>query len=147
MQLDPSTSPDVAHAIQLSVAPVFLLSGTAGLIAVMAARLGRVVDHARKYEVEREGASPARGAELDSKLPVLSQRAKLINRAIILCTFAALLVCAVVVTLFVGAFFDFDVSHAVAAVFVAAMLSLCGALVTFLREIALATKSLRIGGR
>jgi hypothetical protein len=34
----------VAHAIQLAVTPVFLLTGLAGLLGVMATRLARVID-------------------------------------------------------------------------------------------------------
>ena len=37
----------VAHAVQLAIAPVFLLTGLAGLLAVMANRLARVIDRAR----------------------------------------------------------------------------------------------------
>jgi hypothetical protein len=42
--------PIIQHAIQLAVAPVFLLSGVAGLLAVMAGRLARIIDRARDIE-------------------------------------------------------------------------------------------------
>ena len=42
----------IAHAIQLSVAPVFLLTGVSGFLNVLANRLGRVVDRARVLEAE-----------------------------------------------------------------------------------------------
>ena len=35
---------DVAHAIQLALAPVFLLTGVAGILNVMAGRLARIID-------------------------------------------------------------------------------------------------------
>jgi hypothetical protein len=40
----------VGRAIQLSVAPVFLLSGIGAMLAVMTNRLARVVDRARGVE-------------------------------------------------------------------------------------------------
>ena len=40
----------IVHAIQLAVAPVFLLSGVAGLLGVMAGRLARIIDRARDLE-------------------------------------------------------------------------------------------------
>jgi hypothetical protein len=40
----------VAHAIQLAVAPVFLLSAIGAMLAVMTSRLGRIIDRARDLE-------------------------------------------------------------------------------------------------
>ena len=57
----------------------------------------------------------------------------------------ALLICAVIVALFVGAFLSTDVSMVIGVIFTAAMLALFTALVSFLREIHIATRSLRIG--
>ena len=49
MPTDPGTG-GIAHAIQLAVAPVFLLTGIAALLAVMTNRLARVIDRARSIE-------------------------------------------------------------------------------------------------
>ena len=38
---------DVARAIQLALAPVFLLTGISGVLNVMVGRLARIVDHGR----------------------------------------------------------------------------------------------------
>jgi hypothetical protein len=48
----------VAHAIQLAIAPVFLLTGIAAILSVMTNRLGRVTDRARVLEERLECASP-----------------------------------------------------------------------------------------
>jgi hypothetical protein len=50
----------VAHVIQLSVAPVFLLSGVGAILAVMTNRLGRIIDRARWLEAQLEAAPPER---------------------------------------------------------------------------------------
>jgi hypothetical protein len=137
----------VAHAVQLAVAPVFLLSGIGAILAVMTNRLGRVIDRARLLEERLEGASAESLATLRTDLAVLSRRAKLIGRAITLCTMTALLVCIVIAVLFLSAFLRFDASIPVALLFIAAMLCFFLGLLWFLREIYLATKSLRIGSR
>ncbi|HEV8659256.1 MAG TPA: DUF2721 domain-containing protein [Thermoanaerobaculia bacterium] len=41
---------DIGRVIQLSVAPVFLISGVGALLAVLSARLGRTIDRARVLE-------------------------------------------------------------------------------------------------
>jgi hypothetical protein len=135
----------VAHAIELAVAPVFLLTGIGAILAVMTNRLGRVIDRARILEERLEAASPESRATLRADLAVLSRRAKLIGRAITLCTATALLVCTVIAVLFLSAFLRFEASIPVALLFIAAMLFFFLGLLWFLREIYLATKSLRIG--
>jgi hypothetical protein len=82
---------------------------------------------------------------LHAELTTLARRARHISHAIILCTVTALLVCAVIATLFVGAFGGFDASVPVALLFVAAMIAFIAGLLFFLREISIATARLRIG--
>jgi hypothetical protein len=135
----------VAHAIQLAVAPVFLLSGIGAILAVMTNRLGRIIDRARVLENKLEGASAKLLATLRADLTILSRRAKLISRAITLCTTTALLVCTVIAVLFLSAFLRFDATIPVALLFVAAMATFFLGLLWFLREIYVATVSLRIG--
>jgi hypothetical protein len=137
----------VAHAIQLAVAPVFLLSGIGAILAVMTNRLGRIIDRARVLEEKLDGASAGILASLRADLGILSRRAKLISRAITLCTTTALLVCTVIAVLFLSAFLRFDATIPVALLFIAAMSTFFLGLVWFLREIYLATVTLRIGLR
>ena len=73
------------------------------------------------------------------------QRARLIQRAIMLCTATALLVCSVIVILFLGAFLKVDFSILVALLFIGAMLAFLGGLLLLLREVVIATSSLSIG--
>lgn len=137
----------VGHAIQLSVAPVFLLSGIGAMLAVMTNRLARVVDRARGVEARLLGAAPGDVESSHGHLRTFSRRAKYINLAITFCTITALLVCAVVATLFVGAFLQFDASVPVAVLFIGAMSMFFVGLLCFLREIFIATANLRIGTR
>jgi hypothetical protein len=126
---------DLAHAIQLSVAPVFLLTGVGALLGVMASRLGRIIDRVRVLEEENLVRVSRDPATAQAELDVLRRRALLINRAISLCTFSALLVAGVVASLFLATFVHLNLRTFIAATFVFAMLSLMLGLVTFLREV------------
>ena len=135
----------IAHVIQLSIAPVFLLTAICTLLTVTTNRLSRIIDRARYLEAKLESASPESVAGINTHLGALSSRAKLINRAITLATAAALLVCTVIAILFLGDFFGLNIMIPVAFLFILAMLSLVVALLSFLREIFVATANLRIG--
>jgi hypothetical protein len=135
----------LGHVIQLAVAPVFLLTGVSGLLGVLTNRLARIIDRARQLEERAARVGEAQQEPIHRELRLLSQRARLINTAVSLCTLCALLICAVIVALFVGAFLVTDVSLVIGVVFTAAMLALFCGLVSFLREIYVATRSLRIG--
>ena len=136
----------VAHVIQLAIAPVFLLSGIGALLGVMTGRLSRIIDRARGLESVTVSDAAAQ-ARVNDELRVLGRRARLVSRAIALCTTSALLVATVVIVLFVGAFFRTDLSPVIGTTFVGAMVALCIGLLTFLREISHAMRSLRIGIR
>ena len=137
----------IGHVIQLSVAPVFLLSGIAGMLAVMTNRLGRIIDRARQVEGLLPATSGPELPLLDSELRDLSRRAKLTYAAISLCTITALCVSALVATMFLALFLDFAAAVPVAVLFVAGMTAFFAALVCFLREVRIATAGLRIGPR
>lgn len=137
----------IAHAIQLAVAPVFLLTGIGAILAVMTNRLGRIIDRARVLEERSSRASPDALAVFRGDLAILSRRAQLVYTAITLCTTTALLICTVIAVLFLSASFHFNANRPVTALFVAAMTTFFLGLVWFLREIYLGTVSLRIGPR
>ena len=129
----------IAHVIQLAVAPVFLLTGVAGLLSVLVNRLGRVVDrfrtlHGRLPDLQGEARRSA-----EEEMDVLGRRTWYIHRAIALCTGGALLVCMVIATLFIGSLARLEVSMIIATLFILAMVSLVVGLLFFLREIQLST--------
>src|SRR6266581_7428855 len=98
----------IAHAIQLAIAPVFLLTGIAGLLGVMANRLARIIDRARYYEQTWEQMDEGARTAARGELANLERRRRLASWAINFCTSAALLVCIVIATLFIEAFFGSD---------------------------------------
>ena len=135
---------DIAHLIQSSVAPVFLLSGVAATLGVLVNRLSRIVDRARVLEGQFAGSSSS-ADELHADLAVLARRAHYINIAISLSTIAALLVALVVVTLFANAFLGSELAVLIALLFAGAMVCLSAAYIAFFVEVRIAVASLRIG--
>ena len=96
----------IAHAIQLAIAPVFLLTGIAGLLNVMAARLARVIDRTRSFEEMWAGLDTKARAAARVELGSLERRRRACSWSINYCTTAALLICVVIVALFVEEFFS-----------------------------------------
>ena len=143
--LDEPYLTQIARAIQLSVAPVFLLTAIGTTIAVLINRLARIVDRARILE-ERMVSTPAQGEDaIHSELAQLSQRAKLVNLSITLGTVCAILICLMIASMFIGVFLSLNLAVFVSLLFVAAMFVFIGALLAFLREIFIVIKTVRIG--
>jgi hypothetical protein len=138
---------DIAHVIQLAVAPVFLLSGVGVNLGVLANRLGRIIDRARQLEGSVLSATGPVAVSMNAELHTLSRRAQLVNRAITLFTACALIICLLIATLFVGALTDLQLVAPLAGLFILAMLALIVGYLSFLREIFLATEGLRFGAR
>lgn len=134
----------IAHVIQLAIAPVFLLSGVGTLLIVLTNRLGRIIDRARVVESQLEAPDKHRTQEAMEELARLAVRARLINLAIHFSTLCALLICVVIGTLFLGTFLSVDLSRIIGGMFIGSMLALFLALLSFLREIFVATRGLRI---
>lgn len=108
-------------------------------------RLARIVDRARHLEQNQVPADVTGGAAIHRNLETLSHRARFVNWVICLCTLCPLLVCTAIAVLFIGAFLSVDVSVPIIMLFIVAMAAFIAALVNFLREIYLATGTLRIG--
>jgi hypothetical protein len=134
----------IAHLIQLAIAPVFLLAGIGALLNVVAQRLARVVDRARALEADFNSYDDETRARAAVELCLLDRRMKVANYAISACTASALFTCLVVAILFVADLTAFAFGQAVALLFIATMLLLIAGLVLFLYEIRLAMRSLRM---
>ena len=136
--------PVISHAIQLAVAPVFLLTGIAALLSVMANRLARVVDRTRQVQ-QTWPQLDERARELAcAELVHLERRRHLASWAINFCTAGALLVCLVIMSLFADDLSATDLRWAAGGLFICTMGALVGGLACFLREVYLATQSIGI---
>jgi len=126
---------EIARVIQLAVAPVFLLTAIAAIVATLNNRLGRIVDR-RRALLERPIEN--HGDETVTELALLSRRARLVYLAIFSAVLGALFICLVVASAFLAALISYDLSRLVAGLFILSMLALVVALSLFLREVYLA---------
>jgi len=136
---------NVAHVIQLSVAPVFLLSGVGVMLTVFTNRLARIVDRARALEERLHATEEVHRPDIYAELTTLSRRSRWNEAAIALTTVTGLLISLVIVALFVDDIVPVDLSGLVALLFVLAMVAFVAAFISFLREIVLATVRIRTG--
>ena len=128
----------VSQLIQLSVAPVFLLAGVAGLLNVFTGRLSRIIDKVDKldkYEEENILKDEKSILKITQRRDFLTMRMKNTNLAILFSTSTGLLVAMVIVTMFLSAIFNFKYFLFIAILFILAMICLIISLFLFLREI------------
>ncbi|HMN78846.1 MAG TPA: DUF2721 domain-containing protein [Burkholderiaceae bacterium] len=134
---------DVSQAIQLALTPAFLLTALGGLLNVMAGRLARIIDRGRTL-TETDGLAERMPGHVHQELMQLDRRRHLTSVAITSCTLAALLLCLVVGALFIEVYLGAPLRGVVGVLFTLSMLALIVGLAYFLREVHLATTSIRI---
>ena len=124
----------LARAIQLSVAPVFLLTAIAGLLGVISNRLARVLDRAQRLQSVTDEAMD---------LALLKRRMTLLTRASEAVTTTGVLVAAVVAVTFISAIAVLDLTAIVVPLFVVAMVSLMVGLWTLLLDARVSARLIR----
>ena len=164
---------NVTQAIQLALAPAFLLTGIAAMLSVMTHRLARIIDrgrylngqissmsgtdsshvdssdnnHDNSYEggdVSNGSAEEALPKEIKDELGSLEHRRHAASLAISMSVLSALLVCSVVSVLFLEALFHWNMKWLIGTLFTGSTMALVIGLASFLREVHIATRSLRI---
>jgi hypothetical protein len=131
----------ITHAIQLAIAPVFLLTAIGTIINALTGRLSRAVDRRRQIEDILPDAQGDAREYLEDELPLLARRIQITIRAIALAVVSALLVCLLIGTAFAAAFVSIDLSRPVALLFIAAVVALTLSLLFFMHEIILAARA------
>lgn len=135
---------DVAHTIQLAVAPVFLLAGIGGFLNVCASRLARVIDRARVIEPRLLATTGEEHDRLLEEIRVLDKRITVVNRAIFLSVLSACLTCLVIILLFASQLFMTNMGTVVALLFIGSMLSMGLAFALFIVETRLGSSVVHI---
>jgi len=134
--------------LQVAVGPVILISGVGLLLLSLTNRFGRAVDRSRQLIHEmREAGEPDR-RHLRSQVEVLYRRARLIQRSIILGATSVLFAALLIITLFFTALMKWEsavvLGLLVSLFFIGCLLTLIGSLVTFIVEIHLSLKALKL---
>lgn len=140
---DTGTAADIAAAIRLAIAPIFLLVAMGAFLNVMTQRLGRIVDRARTLETLIDTTDQTVDQHRE-ELHILEGRMVASNWAIVACGFSSMLVCVMVGIFFCGALFDWPIKFPVAALFLIVVAALIVGLSFFLYEISLASRALHV---
>jgi hypothetical protein len=127
-----------AHVVQLSLAPVFLLSGTAALLSVFAGRLSRVGD-----QVDAVAAEPVDTEGRDDRLEMLRWRSHALDLAVVLAAIGGVATCATVLLLFLGEVLGRNAASILFFTFGGAIVLIMGSLAAFVTEMLLAAHGLR----
>jgi hypothetical protein len=132
---------DIGHVIQLSIAPVFLLTGVATKLTVLMNRLARIIDRTR---VLKEQLRKAPTPECHEELSVLYKRWRLINYALTSSTGCGFLICLVIASLFLGDTTNLPLDRFIAGMFVVAMMALISSFFFLLREVFVSFRYMRM---
>lgn len=137
---------DITHVIQLSIAPVFLLTAIAGFVNALLGRLARAIDRRRTLDdllPAYQEETDTRG-QMQSELSLLARRIRLIMWSLGLAVLSALLICMLIGVAFISAYFEARLAGAaVAILFTASILALTACLLLFFREVMLAATSVQ----
>ena len=141
-------APDsVQQAIQLAVAPVFMLTAIGALIGSLATRLARIIDRARLLEDRLDNPPVKHEEEIHAELLRLRKRGRVVNASMTLLILAATLIAATVMALFLSDTVSAQSRQLVPWTFLAGVISFVLALLFFLFETLLAGQALNFGKR
>src|SRR5262245_16692655 len=142
-----SDQSSVTDVIQLALTPAFLLTAVAALLNVFSTRLGRVADrvHLLSADLQRGAADTE---FLSAQLDFLRRRSLILDVAVVLATVGGAATCAAVLVLFLGALRNAVSVQVLRAIlfglFGGAIVFTLAALVTFLIEMIMAGRGLRV---
>ncbi|MBX5173580.1 MULTISPECIES: DUF2721 domain-containing protein [unclassified Rhizobium] len=128
---------DYADAIQTSLAPVFLLAGTAAFVSIYCIRLGRVSDRVNEIADKQSSGEKSR-----QQLIYLQTRTLALELAVILGVVAGICTCAAILNLLSGALAIRLRPENLSWFFGGAIVSLMLSLVSFLFELLAAGRSM-----
>jgi hypothetical protein len=115
------------------------------MLNVMTGRLSRIIDRGRQITESAALQDQQQTEDLQRQLKTLEHRRYLASAAITACTFSALLVCLVIAALFLEVLLPLKLKWLIGIVFTASTLALVVGLAYFLREVHMATQTVRIG--
>ena len=132
---------ELANAIEMAVAPAFILTGVGAILTVMATRLARSVD---RFRILKE-SNNFKSKDKESEMRYLLLRAKYTHWAITFVTIAALLLCILIASIFIATEIQFNLfNKLITLLFIATMAAVIIGLLTFLKEVSLSKNVISI---
>ena len=133
----------VARVIQMSLTPVFLLTGLATLLNVFSTRLARVTSKADQTIKDLAAAETGTAERLRGQLVSLRRRSLALDIAVILIAVAGAATCMTVLLLFLGGFSGGIVGKVLLWLFAAAITCALGAIAAYATEMLMAGTGIR----
>ena len=134
---------NVTHLVQLALTPAFLLSGIGAVLAVLSARLSRIVDrtHQLNDQIEIGKASSTCKAELE----LLDLRCRTFHSSLFFCAIAAFCICAVITSIYLGKLYlDSEITGLLVGwLFSISMAALTISLFLLMKEVRICTEIVR----
>ena len=144
LETDNVPNPDlVAHIIQVSLSPIFLLTASGTFLSVFSLRLARVADRVDSISEATKGASADEARGLSLQLMHFRHRSLALDVAIVLAGIGGAATCASVLTLYVGALRNLTAASILFALFGLAILCAIGAITAFTVEMLLSSVGIR----
>ena len=133
----------VARIIQVSLTPVFLLTGLATLLNVFATRLTRVGTRVDQAMNALTTADAETAPILRDQLAHLRRRSLALDTAVVLGAVAGAATCTTVLLLFLGAFGSGSVDRLLLSTFAIAIVCALGAIIAYATEMLMAGTGIR----
>lgn len=133
----------VARIIQMSLTPVFLLTGLATLLNVFATRLARVGTRVDQAINALTTADAETAQILRDQLLHLRRRSLALDTAVVLGAIAGAATCTTVLLLFLGAFGSGSVDRVLLSTFAVAIVCALGAIIAYAIEMLMAGTGIR----
>jgi len=131
--------------LQLSIGPVILISGVGLLLLTLTNRFGRMLDRARLLNRDLAAVPPSPDlGEIRTQIAILLLRAKILRLSITLGAITVLLAGVLMLLLFLGALMHLEIAAVIIGVYCAAILSLIGSVLAFIRDMNLSLKAVRL---
>jgi len=133
---------DLVPTLQLAIGPVILVSGIGLLLLSMTNRFGRVIDRSRASATELQSAAAEDRDRIIAQIRVLVRRARIVRSAIALAAVSVLLAGLLIISLFLAALLDIDLSVPIVLIFSGCILALIASLILFISDINLSLNAL-----
>lgn len=131
--------------LQLSIAPVIVISGVGLILLSMTNRIARVIDRSRQLaQLLRSDETDSERHQVRQQLVILARRGRLLRHAIEFASISLLLAASLVIVLFFVVLFDIEAAVLVTVLFVSCMLSLIAGLIFFLMDVNTALSALKL---
>jgi hypothetical protein len=130
--------------LQLSIAPVILISGVGLLLLSMTNRLGRVVDRVRLLVREKKTATGEESFIIQSQLDILFRRAIIIRFSIAMAGMNILFDSLLIISIFVFSLLELDFALGIVLVFVLSLIFLIISIIAFLEDINMSLRAVKL---